>query len=100
MKNFTVLGFILLSFIVKAQQEASVEKNLYGVQLGIVNTSFYFETKLDRKITLRTEAGIELASSTKEYDDPAIQDKKTTQISPYLTLEPRWYYGLDRRKKL
>ena len=100
MKKFTILGFILISIIAKAQEEASVEKNLYGVQLGIVNTSFYYETKLDRKITLRTEAGLKLVSSTKEFDDPSIEDKTTTQISPYLTLEPRWYYSLDRRKRL
>ena len=100
MKNFTILGFILISLITKAQEKASVEKNLYGVQLGIVNTSFYYETKLDRKISLRTELGLELISSTIDYADPAIEDKITTQFSPYLTLEPRWYYSLDRRKKL
>jgi hypothetical protein len=100
MKNYLVLGFILLSFLAKAQEEASVEKNLYGVQLGIVSTSFYYETKLDRKITLRTEAGLELVSSTREFNDPAIEDETSTLISPYLTLEPRWYYGLDRRKRL
>lgn len=100
MKNFTILGFVLLSFMAKAQEEASVEKNLYGIQLGIINTSFYYETKLDRKIALRTEAGLELISSYREYDDSTIEDETTTQISPYLTLEPRWYYGLDRRKRL
>jgi len=100
MKKITILGFILISIIAKAQEEASVEKNLYGVQLGIVNASFYYETQLDRKITLRTEAGLNLVSSTKEYDDPTIEDNTTTQISPYLTLEPRWYYSLDRRKRL
>lgn len=100
MRNYLVLGLFLISLLAKAQEKASVEKNLYGVQLGIVNASFYYETKLDRKITLRTEAGLELVSSTLEYDDPAIGDKTTTQFSPYLTLEPRWYYGLDRRKRL
>lgn len=100
MKNFTILGFILISLIAKAQEKASVEKNLYGVQLGIVSTSFYYETKLNRKITLRTEAGLEFVSSTKEFDDPTIKDEKVSQFSPYLTLEPRWYYGLDRRKRL
>lgn len=102
MKKIIVLGFVLISFIAKAQEakKVSVEKNLYGVQLGIVNASFYYETKLDRKISLRTEAGLELYSSTKEYDDPTIEDNTTTQFSPYLAIEPRWYYGLDRRKRL
>ena len=102
MKNFIVLGFVLVSFIAKAQEaeKVSVEKNLYGAQLGLLSTSFYYETQLQRKITLRTEIGLVLAFSTNDYADPAIKDETTTLIVPYLTLEPRWYYGLDRRKRL
>ena len=102
MKSFIFLGFVLLSFLVKAQEEekVSVNKNLYGVQLGIVNSSFYYETKLDRKIALRGEAGLELLSSTIDYVDPAMKDETTSFISPYLSLEPRWYYGIDRRARL
>jgi hypothetical protein len=102
MKKYIVLGFVLISFFAKAQEaeKVSVEKNLYGVQLGLVSTSFYYETKLDRKTTLRTEAGLELGLATRDYVDPAIEDETSTLISPYLTLEPRWYYGLDRRTRL
>jgi hypothetical protein len=102
MKNFIVLGFVLVSFIAKAQEaeKVSVEKNLYGAQLGLLSTSFYYETQLQRKITLRTEIGLALAFSTKDYADPAIEDENSTLIVPYLTLEPRWYYGLDRRNRL
>ncbi len=105
MKNFIVLGFVLISFIVNAQdtqevEKVSVEKNLYGAQLGLFSTGFYYETQLQRKITLRTEIGLTLTFSTKDYEDPAIDDKTETLIAPYVTLEPRWYYGLDRRKRL
>lgn len=100
MRNYLVLGLVLISFLAKAQEEASVEKNLYGAQLGLPSTGFYFETQLQRKITLRTEIGLTFAFSTKDYADPAIKDENSTLIVPYLTLEPRWYYGLDRRKRL
>ncbi|PJJ10437.1 uncharacterized protein DUF3575 [Flavobacterium sp. 1] len=102
MKKIIVLGFVLISFIAKGQEseKVSVEKNLYGAQLGLLSTSFYYETQLQRKITLRTEIGLVLAFSTHDYADPAIKDETTTLIVPYLTLEPRWYYGLDRRKRL
>nr|WP_315253320.1 DUF3575 domain-containing protein [uncultured Flavobacterium sp.] len=102
MKNFIVLGFVLVSFIAKAQEaeKVSVEKNLYGAQLGLLSTSFYYETQLQRKITLRTEIGLTLETSTKDYADPAMKDEYSTLIVPYLTLEPRWYYSLDRRKRL
>jgi hypothetical protein len=105
MKKFIILGFVLLSFIAKAQdtqevQNVSVEKNLYGAQFGLVTLSFYYEAQLQRKITLRSEIGLQLANSKKDYEDPAIEDKTATLIAPYVTLEPRWYYGLDRRKRL
>jgi hypothetical protein len=102
MKNFIVLGFVLVSFIAKAQEaeKVSVEKNLYGAQLGYPSASFYYETQLQRKITLRTEIGLTLETSTKDYADPAMKDEYSTLIVPYLTLEPRWYYSLDRRKRL
>ncbi|WP_281637006.1 DUF3575 domain-containing protein [Flavobacterium marginilacus] len=102
MKKIIVLGFVLISFIVKAQEaeKVSVEKNLYGVQLGLLSTSFYYETQLQRKISLRTEIGLTLISSTRDYEDPEIKDETATLISPYLTLEPRWFYSLDRRKRL
>lgn len=102
MKNFIVLGFVLISFIAKAQEveKVSVEKSLYGAQLGLVSTSFYYETQLQRKITLRAEIGLVLGYATRDYEDPAIEDESSTLIVPYVTLEPRWYYGLDRRKRL
>lgn len=105
MKNFVVLSFVLISFIAKAQdtqevQKVSVEKSLYGVQIGLVNASFQYETKLDRKITLLTEVGLNLGSSTRKYADPTIKDEKVTVLSPYITFEPRFYYSLDRRNKL
>lgn len=102
MKNYLVLGFVLISFLAKAQEaeKVSVEKNLYGAQLGLLSTSFYFETQLQRKITLRTEIGLTLISSTRDYEDPEIKDETATLITPFLTLEPRWYYSLDRRKRL
>jgi hypothetical protein len=92
--------FYFNKFIAKAQEEVSVEKNLYGAQLGLLSTSFYYETQLQRKISLRTEIGLALTFASKDYEDPAIKDEYSTLIVPYLTLEPRWYYGLDRRKRL
>jgi hypothetical protein len=102
MKNLFVLGFVLLSFIAKAQEadKVSVEKNLYGVHLGLLSSGFQYETRLDRKITLMSEVGLTIGMSTKESNNTEIKDQTTTIFAPYVTLEPRWYYGLDRRSKL
>ena len=99
MKNFIVLGFVLISFIVKAQeaQEVSVEKNLNSVALGLLSLSYQNEFRLERKMTLRTEIGLATGTSTKDYNG---QKETSFLIVPFLNLEPRWYYGLDRRSRL
>lgn len=102
MKNFFVLGFILFSLILKGQEaeKVSVEKKLIGVQLGFLDSGFYYETMLQRKITLRTELGLGLTFSTRNFENPSLEDQTSTLLVPYITLEPRWYYGLDRRKRI
>lgn len=102
MKKCIILTFILISILSKAQntEKVSVEKNLFGFQLGLLSSGFQFETKLDRKITLVSEVGLTLVLSTREFNNPEIEDQTTTIFAPFVTLEPRWYYGLDRRSKL
>lgn len=102
MKKCIILTFILISFLSKAQntEKVSVEKNLFGFQLGLLSSGFQYETRLDRKITLMSEVGLTLVLSTKEFNNPEIKDITTTISAPFVTLEPRWYYGLDRRSKL
>lgn len=102
MKKIVTIGLVLVSFFIKAQEtkEASVEKNLYGFQFGLLSSGFQYETRLDRKITLMSEVGLTLVLSTREFNNPEIKDQTTTIFAPYVTLEPRWYYGLDRRNKL
>lgn len=89
-----VLILVLLMYLVnQGQQTTSVENNLFGVQLGILSLDFQNEVKLDRKLALRSEAGVNtflLISS----------DETSTIIAPSISIEPRWYYGLDRRARL
>ena len=98
MKNFIVLAFVLMSFIAKAQEEVSVEKNLNSVQGGLISLSYQKEIRLDRKITLKSEIGLVSGSSTIEYSDG--QKEKSFLIVPFVSVEPRWYYSLDRRNRL
>lgn len=100
MKNFIVLGFVLTSFFLKAQEveKVSVEKNLNSIQAGLFSLSFQNEFQLDRKITLRSEIGLATGSSEIEYSDG--KKEKSFLILPYIRVEPRWYYSLDRRSRL
>lgn len=100
MKKIIVLGFVLISFIVKAQEveKVSVEKNLNSVQIGLLSLSYQNEIRLDRKITLRSEIGLESGSSTVTFSDG--HKEKSFLIVPYINMEPRWYHSLDRRSRL
>lgn len=94
-KLFGLLVFLNCLNAIYAQ--ASVEKRLFGVDIGLVSASFKYEAKLARKFTLYSEAGISLKSYTVEYNDPALKDETNYLTSPFLAVAPRFYYGLDRR---
>jgi len=94
-KIFTISIFLCAMSLVQAQ--ATVEKHLLGIDVGLVSASFKYETKLARKFTLYTEAGISLKSYTVDYSDPALKDETNYLTSPFVAVAPRFYYGLDRR---
>lgn len=100
MKKYIILGFVLISFTAKAQetQIVSVEKNLNSVQLGLLSLSYQNETRLARKITLRSEIGFSTGTSIIEYPDG--HNEKSFLIVPFVNVEPRWYHSLDRRSRL
>ncbi|NDP27697.1 MAG: DUF3575 domain-containing protein [Flavobacterium sp.] len=100
MKKFILLGLVLISFLSTAQEaeKVSVEKNLNSVQLGLFSLSYQNEIRLDRKFTLRSEAGLSTGKSTMKYPDG--HSESSFLIVPYINIEPRWYYSLDRRNRL
>jgi hypothetical protein len=102
MKKNLILILSITSLITNVQaqqsndsiaQKPSVEKTLYGVQLGLLNLSFQYENRLARRLTLLTEAGMELGFSAR---GTSAENPIYGIIFPYLTAEPRWYFGIDR----
>lgn len=100
MKKFVVLGFVFISFLSSAQEveRVSVEKSLNSIQAGLFSLSFQNEFRIDKKITLRSEIGLATGSSEIEYPDG--KKEKSFLILPFVRVEPRWYYSLDRRRRL
>ncbi|APX99702.1 hypothetical protein [Lacinutrix venerupis] len=91
-KTFLVaLILFSLSFTAKAQ-DASVEKSIFGIQLGAIGLWAHNEAKLSQSIALRTEVGAELGF----YSSSFINDSGV-YVVPSITLEPRWYYNLNKR---
>ena len=86
---FTII-FCGVTIFAQAQNK-SVEKSIYGVQIGL-GVWGYNESRLTNQIALRSELGFYGGYSKSLYYE-------IWAITPVITLEPRWYYNLDKRSK-
>ena len=82
------------TIVSSAQDEASVEKSVFGIHTGLVGVWVNAEFKLASEFALRTEIGAELGTVTSE-----INDDIAFLLIPVLSVEPRWYYNLDKRAR-
>ncbi len=108
MKKYLILCFMVSCLITKAQEitqvvkdsltKPSVEKSIYGVQFGLLDLSFQNEMRLNRKIALHSEIGFAIIFSSGKIS--ATESKTSNLIIPFICLEPKWYYGIDRRSRL
>ncbi|WP_010182128.1 hypothetical protein [Aquimarina agarilytica] len=92
-KIIATLVFISVSFMAKSQNvksTSSVEKSLFGIQVGVLSIYALHEAKLSHSTTLRTELGLEPG---------VVNDNDKLFFTPVINIEPRWYYNLDKRQK-
>jgi len=93
---------ILTGCFFKAQsqetEKPSVVRSAFAAQFGIVSLGFQHEGRLARKWALHSEIGVSLNPYTVSTGS-SLKDKTEYITSPYLTVEPRFYYGLDRRQR-
>jgi hypothetical protein len=78
-----------------SRSQISVENNIFGLQTGLFGAWAYNETKLSDKIALRSEIGLNLGLFGGSF-----YPKTGYVFYPTVTIEPRFYYNLDRRGKL
>ena len=96
-KNVLTLLFCGLALIAKSQntpeksQKQSIEKSIFGIQTGFAGFWVYNELKLSNQIALRTELGFDAYDNDDFYPDAGFL------LTTVITLEPRWYYNLDKR---
>ena len=92
MKNILLaVALCALTFSTKAQ-DASVEKSTFGIQTGFLGIWAHNESKLSNSIALRSELGLDAAIYSNSF-----VGKSGFVLVPALTLEPRWYYNLNKR---
>lgn len=93
MKRFLMtLTFCGLTLIAKSQN-ASVEQSTYGIQTGILGIWVHNESKLSNQFVLRSEIGLD----TGIYGSD-VNGIDGFLLTPTITLEPRWYYNLNKRE--
>lgn len=80
----------LLALLTKAQ-DASVEKSVFGVQIGILGAWLHHEAKLTNRISLRSELGFDTGLTIRSNSTDII-------LGTAISLEPRWYYNISKRK--
>lgn len=93
MKKIFLLLILGLNLNVNAQN-ASVEKSIFSVQSGFIGLWINNEIKLVNNLALRSEIGIE--------HDIAVGDQYEGAgfiFQPVLTLEPKFYYNLNKRNQ-
>ncbi len=96
-KIFLSIVICSLAFITNAQttnsgeltstSKASVEKSIFEIQTGFLGIWISNEARLSNAIALRSELGFAAQISGAGF-----------LMTPMVTLEPRWYYNLKKRK--
>ncbi|GAA4271172.1 hypothetical protein GCM10022258_04650 [Aquimarina gracilis] len=72
-------------------KKASVEKSIFEIQTGFAGVWVHNELKLFLQLVLRTELGLDA------YDNDDFYPNTGFLMSTMITLEPLWYYNLNRR---
>lgn len=94
MKKILLFSIFCVVSVFKAQsQNTSVEKSIFNIQTGFLGVWINNEAKINNKITLRSEIGLDSG-----FDFEFVNRDLHLVFSPVLTIEPRYYYNLDKRK--
>ena len=89
-KKLFVIALFHIS-VVGFAQDATVEKSVFNVQAGAFGAWINNEWGLSKEIALRTEFGLDMGIISD------FASGSNVFLAPVFTLEPRWYYNLEKR---
>lgn len=93
LKRYILMLFVLGYSLSSNAQDASVEQSTFGIQTGFLGLWIHNESRLSNSIALRSEFGLDTGILGGDiYGDTSVF------FGPVITLEPRWYYNLEKRK--
>ena len=89
--SFSILTLLPLAAV--SQEAASVEDRIWGINLGVDNLTGYGEFKRSDHTTIRGELGA-------FYSFQYTRGNYFYAVGSKFTIEPRWYYNLEKRVAL
>lgn len=95
MKKTLFLAALITSIFTTAAQQkedASVENSTIGIQTGLLGIWVHNEYKISSSIALRAELGFDAGVFDDNFNNGSF-----FILVPVITLEPRWYYNLNKR---
>ncbi len=95
MKRLILITAIFLGIHTFSQEKESVEKFVTGIQIGFFGAELYNEARLSESFTLRSQ--FELYPSIWGGD---FYSKTGFALTPAISLTPKFYYNLQKRKDL
>lgn len=108
MKSLKIATLVLVSLLglsANAQTEIAASsdgavQSLFNVQAGAVGIFGSYEAALSTRWALRTEVGLDLYSyESLRYNGTSLQEDKGSFLIPVISVEPRWYYNIEKRSK-
>jgi hypothetical protein len=96
-------ALFICSFTTQAQTDTIAKtpgtvEALFTVQAGLVGGYANYEEPLGKQWALRGEVGLDLFYyEAYIYNGTSLAKDKGTFFAPQVTLEPRWYYNIEKR---
>lgn len=84
---------MLLTGSLTMAQDLSVEKSVFGAQIGLVGIWVHNEFRMSNELAFRTELGLDSGIWYEDY-----YGDFGFLMAPVITVEPRWYYNIKKRE--
>lgn len=95
MKRLLTVSLLAFGAGIFAQEKASVEKSLTGIQVGLFGAELYNEVRLSDRFLLRSQIALYPSIWGGE-----MYNKTGFALAPALSLSPKFYYNLDKRLEM
>lgn len=93
-------GFTTTAQTGAAAQTSGAIESLFNVQAGVVGIYANYETPLSTRWALRAEVGLDLwYYDAYVFTETSISRDKGTFLAPDISIEPRWYYNIEKRAR-